>query len=176
VAREEAWKLANDWVAAWNAHNLDLILAQHEDGIDFPGCRATVGYLGWGGGWKTALESLLQARVGSVSGIALSSGGRAVGHKRRGSGVHKSQGDRHRGVHGTIGARKSGASGGELQRLQACSRASQQVFRCDELKLSRWTCGQCSAPVLMESGPALWSKGNSIPWSRCTSSGNPYNL
>src|SRR6266853_2200786 len=34
VTREEAWKLAEHWIAAWNAHDLDLILAHYEDAIE----------------------------------------------------------------------------------------------------------------------------------------------
>jgi predicted ester cyclase len=34
VTTNEAWKLAEHWIAAWNAHDLDLILAQYEDAIE----------------------------------------------------------------------------------------------------------------------------------------------
>ncbi len=34
MTKEEAWKLANEWAAAWNAHDLDAILAHYEDGIE----------------------------------------------------------------------------------------------------------------------------------------------
>jgi predicted ester cyclase len=34
VTREEAWNLANHWVAAWNAHDLDLIMSHYEDGVE----------------------------------------------------------------------------------------------------------------------------------------------
>lgn len=34
MTREEAWNLANHWVAAWNAHNLDLILTHYEDAVE----------------------------------------------------------------------------------------------------------------------------------------------
>jgi predicted ester cyclase len=34
MTRDEAWKLAKDWVAAWNAHDLDLILAHYDDAIE----------------------------------------------------------------------------------------------------------------------------------------------
>ena len=34
VTREEAWNLANHRVAAWNAHNLDLIMSHYEDEIE----------------------------------------------------------------------------------------------------------------------------------------------
>jgi predicted ester cyclase len=34
MTRDEAWNLANLWVAAWNAHDLDLILAHYEDSVE----------------------------------------------------------------------------------------------------------------------------------------------
>jgi predicted ester cyclase len=34
VTKDEAWTLANDWVAAWNAHDLERIMAHYEDEIE----------------------------------------------------------------------------------------------------------------------------------------------
>lgn len=34
MTKDEAWKLANNWVAAWNAHDLDLIMTHYEDAIE----------------------------------------------------------------------------------------------------------------------------------------------
>jgi hypothetical protein len=34
VTRDEALKLANHWVAAWNAHDLDLIMTHYDDTIE----------------------------------------------------------------------------------------------------------------------------------------------
>jgi len=34
VTKDEAWSLGNDWVAAWNAHDLDLILAHYEESVE----------------------------------------------------------------------------------------------------------------------------------------------
>jgi hypothetical protein len=34
VTRDEAWKMANHWVAAWNAHDLDLIMTHYDDVIE----------------------------------------------------------------------------------------------------------------------------------------------
>src|SRR5580692_3989903 len=34
VTKEEAWKLAEEWVAAWNAHDLEFILAHYEDAVE----------------------------------------------------------------------------------------------------------------------------------------------
>ena len=32
--KDEAWSLTNHWVAAWNAHELELIMKRYEDGIE----------------------------------------------------------------------------------------------------------------------------------------------
>jgi predicted ester cyclase len=34
VTKEEAWSLANHWVAAWNAHDLDSIMAHYDDAVE----------------------------------------------------------------------------------------------------------------------------------------------
>ncbi len=34
MTRDEARKLAQDWVAAWNAHDLDLIMTHYEDSVE----------------------------------------------------------------------------------------------------------------------------------------------
>ena len=34
MTRDESWKLANHWVAAWNAHDLDLIMTHYDDAIE----------------------------------------------------------------------------------------------------------------------------------------------
>jgi predicted ester cyclase len=34
MTKDEAWTLANDWVTAWNAHDLDLIMAHYEDAVE----------------------------------------------------------------------------------------------------------------------------------------------
>ena len=31
---EDAWKLAEHWIAAWNAHDLDQIMTHYEDAIE----------------------------------------------------------------------------------------------------------------------------------------------
>jgi ketosteroid isomerase-like protein len=33
VTKDEAWKLAEHWIAAWNAHDLELIMTHYEDAI-----------------------------------------------------------------------------------------------------------------------------------------------
>jgi ketosteroid isomerase-like protein len=34
VTRDEAWNLANHWIAAWNDHDLDAIMAHYEDEVE----------------------------------------------------------------------------------------------------------------------------------------------
>jgi predicted ester cyclase len=34
MTKDDAWKLANHWVAAWNAHDLDLIMTHYDDAIE----------------------------------------------------------------------------------------------------------------------------------------------
>ena len=34
MTKDEAWKLANHWIAAWNSHDLDLIMAHYDDAIE----------------------------------------------------------------------------------------------------------------------------------------------
>lgn len=34
MTKDEAWNLANHWVAAWNAHDLDLIMSHYDEAIE----------------------------------------------------------------------------------------------------------------------------------------------
>jgi predicted ester cyclase len=34
MTRDEAWKLANHWIGAWNGHDLDLIMTHYDDAIE----------------------------------------------------------------------------------------------------------------------------------------------
>jgi predicted ester cyclase len=34
LTRDDAWNLAKHWVAAWNAHDLDLIMTHYEDAVE----------------------------------------------------------------------------------------------------------------------------------------------
>ena|ERR1700679_2481268 len=34
MTRDEAWSLANNWAAAWNAHDLDAILEHYDDAVE----------------------------------------------------------------------------------------------------------------------------------------------
>jgi predicted ester cyclase len=34
LTKQEAWHLANAWVAAWNAHDLDQIMTHYDDAVE----------------------------------------------------------------------------------------------------------------------------------------------
>ena len=34
MTKDEAWTLANHWLSAWNAHDLDLIMEHYEDAVE----------------------------------------------------------------------------------------------------------------------------------------------
>ena len=34
MTRDEAWNLADHWIAAWNAHDLDSIMTHYEDAVE----------------------------------------------------------------------------------------------------------------------------------------------
>ena len=34
MTKDEAWELAQEWVAAWNAHDLNAIMSHYEDAVD----------------------------------------------------------------------------------------------------------------------------------------------
>jgi predicted ester cyclase len=34
MTRDEAWSLANHWIAAWNSHDLDSIMTHYDDAIE----------------------------------------------------------------------------------------------------------------------------------------------
>jgi ketosteroid isomerase-like protein len=34
VTKNDAWKLANHWIAAWNAHDLEQILSHYNDAVE----------------------------------------------------------------------------------------------------------------------------------------------
>lgn len=34
MTKDEAWSLANHWVAAWNAHDLDRIMSHYDDAVE----------------------------------------------------------------------------------------------------------------------------------------------
>jgi len=34
MTKDEAWGLADDWISAWNKHDLDLIMAHYDDAVE----------------------------------------------------------------------------------------------------------------------------------------------
>ena len=55
MTKDEAWLLAEHWISAWNAHDLELILTHYEDSIELT---------------SPVAAQLLQTPSGKVSGKA----------------------------------------------------------------------------------------------------------
>jgi hypothetical protein len=117
MTKDEAWALADHWAAAWNAHDLDLIMTHYEDAIELTSPVAAR-LLGTPDGKVNGKPNLrLSARAGSLSTTSLPSRGRALGHKQHRALLHKSDRNAYGGIHGIVPTPKSGSSRGELQFL-----------------------------------------------------------
>jgi predicted ester cyclase len=57
VTKDEAWHLGEDWVAAWNAHDLDRIMTHYEDAVELTSPVAAK-LLGTGNGKVTGKANL----------------------------------------------------------------------------------------------------------------------
>jgi hypothetical protein len=57
MTRDEAWNLANHWIAAWNAHDLDSIMTHYEDAVELTSPVAAQ-LLGASGGKVAGKENL----------------------------------------------------------------------------------------------------------------------
>jgi hypothetical protein len=70
LTKDDAWKLANHWVAAWNGHDLNRIMAHYEDAVELtsPVAAQLLGAPGGESDRKGKFAGLLSARFGSVSG------------------------------------------------------------------------------------------------------------
>jgi hypothetical protein len=123
MTRHEAWNLAGLWVAAWNAHDLDLIMAHYEDAVELTSPVAAQ-LLGTSDGrvigkanvrayFRRGLEAYpdLNFRLADVLwGIEC------------GALLHKPQGDAHSRVYGIVSDREGGKSCGELQCVENWNR------------------------------------------------------
>jgi len=60
--KDDAWKLANQWVAAWNAHDLDQIVAHYDDAVELtsPVAARLLGTLDGKVSGKSKLRSYFQ--------------------------------------------------------------------------------------------------------------------
>jgi ketosteroid isomerase-like protein len=57
VTKDQAWKLARDWVAAWNTRDLDAIMSHYEDAVQLTS-PAAAQLLGTADGKVVGKESL----------------------------------------------------------------------------------------------------------------------
>ena len=101
MTREEAWKLAEHWVAAWNAHDLEQIMAHYDDAVELT---------------SPVAAQLLGIADGKVVGKANVRASRecAVGTQQRGVVLHEPEGDAYGGVYGAIREQESAESCGAL--------------------------------------------------------------
>ena len=62
MTKDDAWKLANHWVAAWNAHDLDQIVAHYDDAVELtsPVAARLLGTPDGGVSGKSNLRSYFQ--------------------------------------------------------------------------------------------------------------------
>ena len=74
MIKDEAWDLARHWVAAWNAHDLDLIMTHYDEAVELASPvaaqllkKADGKIVG-----KGKLASLFSARTASLPGPAVS--------------------------------------------------------------------------------------------------------
>ncbi|HUL34476.1 MAG TPA: nuclear transport factor 2 family protein [Candidatus Eisenbacteria bacterium] len=62
MTKEFAWRLANDWAEAWNAHDLDRIMAHYDDGVELisPVAAQLLGAVGGRVAGKSSLLAYFQ--------------------------------------------------------------------------------------------------------------------
>jgi hypothetical protein len=119
VTKEEAWSLANHWVAAWNAHDLDLIMTHYEDAIELisPVAARLLGTPDGKVAGKPNLRAYFHRGLEAYPELHFHLEDVLLGHKQHRALLHKSKGNTHGRIHGTVFERESGASRGELQFL-----------------------------------------------------------
>lgn len=117
MTKDEAWALANHWAAAWNAHDLDLIMTHYEDAVELtsPVAARLLGTTDGKVAGKPNVRAYFQRGLEAYP--ELPSRGRALGHKQHRALLHKSDRNAYGGIHGIVPTRKSAAGRGELQFL-----------------------------------------------------------
>lgn len=83
MTKDEAWNLAKLWVAAWNTHDLDLIMAHYEESVELtsPVAAQLLGIPDGKVVGKASLRAYFRRGLDGLSGTQLSPGGRVVGHQ-----------------------------------------------------------------------------------------------
>ena len=117
MTKDEAWKLANHWVAAWNAHDLDLIMAHYDDAIELTSPVAAQ-LLGTPDGkvvGKANLRAYFQRGLEAYPELRFHLEDVLWGVNSVGAALHKSKADTHGRVHGAITDWKSVPSCGQLR-------------------------------------------------------------
>lgn len=116
LTKDEAWEFANRWVAAWNAHDLELIMEHYEDGVELTSPVAAR-LLGSADGkviGKADLRAYFQRGLQAFFRTQVWPRRRAVGLEQHSAPVCKSKRHAYRGVHGAFAQRKGGEDSGKL--------------------------------------------------------------
>jgi hypothetical protein len=117
MTKDEAWAFANHWIAAWNAHDLELILTHYDDAVELTSPVAAQ-LLGKPDGkvvGKANLKAYFQR--GLEPRAQLPARKRVQRPKQRRALLRKSEGDAHGRVHGAFFDGKSHTGCGQLHSL-----------------------------------------------------------
>ena len=141
MTKDEALNLANDWVTAWNRHDLDLIMTHYDDAIELTSPVAAQ-LLGISDGkvvGKANLRAYFQRGLEAYPDLHFRLEDVLWGVNSVAALLHKPKGDTHSRVHGAVSDWKSGSSGGELQCLAGSAKTTKALL------LKQRLCTFCSA-------------------------------
>ncbi len=117
LTRDEAWRLAEHWVAAWNAHDLEAIMTHYDDAVELTSPVAAQ-LLGTSGGkvvGKASLRAYFQRGLEAYPNLHFQLADVLCGVNSRRALLHEPKGHAHGGVHGVVGGGEGGESCGELR-------------------------------------------------------------
>ena len=121
MTRDKALNLAKLWVAAWNAHDLDLIMTYYEDAVELTSPVAAQ-LLGTSSGkvvGKPNLRAYFQRGLDAYPELHFHLEDVLWGYKQRGALLQEPKGDAHGRVYGVVSVWKSDTSCGELRWVES---------------------------------------------------------
>lgn len=121
VTRDKALNLAKLWVAAWNAHDLDLIMTYYEDAVELTSPVAAQ-LLGTSSGkvvGKPNLRAYFPRGLDAYPELHFHLEDVLWGYKQRGALLQEPKGDAHGRVYGVVSVWKSDTSCGELRWVES---------------------------------------------------------
>src|SRR6266478_3078210 len=118
LTREEAHRFAEHWITAWNAHDLDRIMAHYETEVELSSpVAAQILNDPQGRVVGKQPEGLFPEGAGGLSGAPLRAPRRDVGREQHRALLCEPKGHAHGRVHGAFASGQGVAGGGELQWL-----------------------------------------------------------